>query len=61
MKTKKCEEKCPNCGSDNFAYDASEVIDNTLRYSCVCLDCLEVFDEDYDIVYSETIQYGTIV
>lgn len=56
-KTKECLGKCPYCGSENVSYDTSEIIDDTLWYPAVCLDCEGDFNEDYAIEYAET-QYN---
>ena len=54
QKTKECLGKCPYCDSDNISYDTTEILDNTLRYPAVCLDCEGDFNEDYVIEYAET-------
>lgn len=53
-KSKECLGKCPYCGSENVSYEASEIIDETLRYPATCGNCGKSFDEDYSVNYSET-------
>lgn len=52
--TKECLGKCPYCGSESIDYACSEILDNTLRYPGTCEICGGEFNEDYNIVYSET-------
>jgi len=52
--TKECLGECPKCGSNNLDYGEAEILDTTLRYPVICLDCGKEFAEDYNIVYSET-------
>ena len=54
VRTKECLGQCPYCGSENINYEASYIIDDTLRYPAECEDCESNFDEDYAIEYAET-------
>lgn len=53
MKTKKCENYCPECGSDNINWGAIEILgDSEAWQKAICEDCNCNFHECYS--YRET-------
>lgn len=51
---KKCEGKCPVCGSDNITYGDSVLEDTSLGYEFICNACHTEAIEWFDLVYSQT-------
>jgi hypothetical protein len=53
---KKCEGKCPYCGSVDIDYGESyNVADNHYHQRCACNDCNHCFIEVSEIVYRSTL------
>jgi hypothetical protein len=50
---KKCENTCPNCGSENIEWDDKEWNDSGCQQDAFCNDCECSFTECYE--YSKTI------
>lgn len=53
-KKKKCEGKCPKCGSEEVVYMDGYVQDEMYVYDCFCNDCRAEFQECSSITYKET-------
>jgi endogenous inhibitor of DNA gyrase (YacG/DUF329 family) len=51
---KRCEGKCPTCGSNYVLWHDSEIQDGFMVYEAECDECGKEFQEEYKLVYEVT-------